>query len=184
MVNLCWPVFSKPKPTPTAKLRIGLPCSRRYASCSRIALITLSRDPDSTVPKAHLLPLSLLTVAAAYTLEPREQSTSTSSGSVPGIHAPRPQRRPSWEPGLFDPTTPLAGPLPVRPRRLELPRTIRSTRPSTRITRRRWVFWGPTPANRGVFCTDWTPWTEWMLSRVLSRIRGSVPIRCDHVVRS
>jgi hypothetical protein len=59
---------------------------------------------------------------------------------------------------------------PVRPRGLEPPRTIQSTRPSTRITLRRYGFWRLIGPNWSVFCTDWTPWTGWMLPRVLPRI--------------
>jgi hypothetical protein len=42
---------------------------------------------------------------------------------------------------------------PVRPRGLEPPRTNQSTRPSTRISLRRWVFWRPKPANWQVLWT-------------------------------
>jgi hypothetical protein len=78
---------------------------------------------------------------------------------------------------------PSSGAFPVRPRRLELPRTIRSTRPSTRIAPCRWVFWGPRPANRRVSARIGPPGQSGCCHGVV-RIRGSVPIRCDHVVRS
>ena len=58
----------------------------------------------------------------------------------------------------------------MRPRGLEPPRTNQSTRPSTRITLCRYGSWPLKVANCAVFCTDWTPWTGWMLPRVLPRI--------------
>ena len=49
--------------------------------------------------------------------------------------------------------------------------------PQPKIIPGRWVFWRPRPANRGVFCTDWTPWNGWMLSLVLSRIASAAGSR-------
>jgi hypothetical protein len=57
----------------------------------------------------------------------------------------------------------------MRPRRLELPRTIRSTRPSTLHPACRCFCPRPNRPNCEVSWTYWTDWTRWMLSRVLSR---------------
>jgi hypothetical protein len=52
----------------------------------------------------------------------------------------------------------------MRPRRLELPRTNRSTRPSTLLGARRSVDRCPDRPNRGCPWIDRTHWTGWMLS--------------------
>jgi len=61
----------------------------------------------------------------------------------------------------------------LRPRGLEPPRTNQSTRPSTRSPCVDTLLASEARKNGKVFCTDWTPWTGWMLPRVLPRIAGS-----------
>ncbi len=63
------------------------------------------------------------------------------------------------------------------PRGLEPPRTIQSTRPSTRIARRRWVCWGPEVPTCALFWTRWTGWTGWMLPRCCATTMVARPSR-------
>jgi hypothetical protein len=57
----------------------------------------------------------------------------------------------------------------MRPRGLEPPRTIKSTRPSTLDEPRRCLQRRPNRPIWEVSSTEWTQWTGWMLPRVLSR---------------
>jgi hypothetical protein len=65
----------------------------------------------------------------------------------------------------------------VRPRGLEPPRTIQSTRPSTLNAACRCVERRPNRPKCEVPWTDWTGWRHWMLSRVLSRPGPIEPCR-------
>ncbi len=64
---------------------------------------------------------------------------------------------------------PRCGAFPVRPRGLEPPRTIQSTRPSTLTEPCRCFETRGDRANRELPCTNWPRWKGWMLSRLLSR---------------
>lgn len=63
---------------------------------------------------------------------------------------------------------PPCGAFSDHPRRLGLPRTIRSTRPSTLISPRRSVFRHAASAVWAAFWMVWTGWTGWMLPRALA----------------
>jgi len=63
----------------------------------------------------------------------------------------------------------------MRPRRLELPRTNRSGRPSTTYASCGCGWRRPDRANRGVCWTHWTRWKGWMLSRLLSGPLRNLP---------